>query len=505
MEGNVLEADVAIIGGGITGVTIARELSKYKLGVVLVERGGELCAGASKATLGHIYTGLNMVGSMILKSVVLPPGTPLTVEALHDSKALLSQWTEEGFYDWRQTWDDLDIKFKYSPLLVVAKDDDQIEDLKKYVMLGESAGGIYGDFKQLDREEIFKYEPNLNKDIKTALYAEKHIVDIFPPDLVLAIAENAVMNGCKILLNTEVVGITKQKNSQTVKTNNGSIKTRFVINAAGGWADRVSDMGGTRNWGLKYNKTQIIILDRRLNGLLNGTVRWPNRPGQIHLVQRRSDNILVECGTYDPTDDPGNTGNSREGILSGLKIAKTLLPDISEKDVISAFTGVRVFNTRYPADHLVEFLPDNALLLNVIIRLPGIIGALPMARYVTAMLEKAGLELKENDQFNPRRKRIPCIREANIEERSKYLAVRPEYGRIVCRCESVSEGEIMDSVSRGAQTLDGVKFRTRASMGRCQGNFCGAKIASILAKELKQPIEDITKKGTSSKFAGLEQ
>ena len=502
MEGNALEADVTIIGGGFTGVAIARELSKYKVDVVLVERSGELAAGASKATLGHIYTGLNMVGSMILKSVVLPPGTPLTVEALHDSKALVSKWNEEGFYEWRHVLDELDVKHRDSHLLVVAKNDDQIEDLKKYIILGQNAGGVYGDFKQIGREEIFKLEPNISKDIVTALYATKQIIDVFPPELVMAVAENAVQNGIRILLNAEVMGITKHQNSQTVQTTNGAIKTRFVINAAGGWAEKVADMGGSRDWGLKFNKTQLMILDRRLNGLLNGTVRWPNKPGQIHLVQARAENILVECGTYDQTDDPGDTGTMREGMLKGLEIGKSLLPAISERDVIAAFTGVRVYNTRTPGDHIVEFPPDNPQFLNVIIRLPGIIGALPMARYVVAMLAEAGLELKGNEHFNPRRKSIPRIRDANIEERNRLVAERLEYGHVICRCEEVTEGEILEAVQRGAQTIDGVKLRTRACMGRCQGNFCSAKIASIVAKELKQPIEDITKKGTDSRFVG---
>ncbi|MGP1684038.1 MAG: NAD(P)/FAD-dependent oxidoreductase, partial [Giesbergeria sp.] len=361
------------------------------------------------------------------------------------------------------------------------------------------------DFRQIDREEIFKLEPNISRDIVTALYATKQVIDVFPPELVMAVAENAVQNGIKILLNTEIVGITQHQLYQTVQTSNGSIKTRFVINAAGGWAHKVADMGGSRDWGLKFNKTQFMILDRRLNGLLNGTVRWPNKPGQIHLVQARAENILVECGNYDDADDPGETGTMREGMLKGLEIGKSLLPAISEDDVIAAFTGVRAFNTRTPGDHIVEFPPDNPRFLNVIIRLPGIIGALPMARYAVSMLAKAGLELERNEHFNPRRKGIQRIRGANIEERNKLAAERPEYGHVICRCEEVTEGEILDAVHRGAQTIDGVKFRTRACMGRCQGNFCSARIASIVAKQLKQPIEEMTKKGTDSRYAGGKQ
>ncbi|MCC6611788.1 MAG: FAD-dependent oxidoreductase [Burkholderiales bacterium] len=500
-----MEAEVTIIGGGFTGVAIARELSKYKVDVVLVERGGELAAGASKATLGHIYTGLNMVGSMILKSVVLPPGTPLTVEALHDPKALITRWSEQGFDEWRTVLDELHVTHRDSHLLIVAKDDEHIMDLEKYLVLGRKAGGVYSDFRQIGRDEIFALEPNINKDVVTALYATNQIIDVFPPELVMAVAENATQNGTRILLNAEVTGIDRERHFQTVRTSNGSIKTRFIVNAAGGWADKVADMGGSRDWGLRFNKTQFMILDRRLNGLLNGTVRWPNKPGRIELVQTRADNILVECGTYDATDRPDDTASIREAILRGLEIGCSLLPAISRHDVIAAFTGVRTFNTRIPGDHIVEFPPDNPAFLNVIIRLPGIIGALPMARYAVSRLAAAGLELEPNEHFNPRRRAIKRIRTASFEERCRLAVDHPGFGRVICRCEEVTEGEILDAVERGARTIDGVKFRTRAGMGRCQGNFCSAKIASIVATQLQQPIEDMTKKGTGSRYASARR
>ena len=498
MQNSNLYADVAIIGGGITGIAIARELSKYKLSIVLVERGGELAVGASKATLGHIYTGLNMVGSMILKSVVLPKGTPFTVEALHDSNALVNKWTDKGFYEWPKLLDDLDVRYKYSHLLVVAENKNQIEDLEKYVLLGKSAGGVYGNFKKLKRKEIFEIEPNLNKNIQTALYAEKQIIDIFPPELVLSLAENAVENGVRILLNTEAIKIIKEQNFQFLKTSKNIIKTKYIINAAGGWADKVSDLAGERNWGLKYNKTQIIILDRKLNSMLNGTVRWPNKPGEINLVQRRSDNILIECGTYDSTNNPSDTGNTREGIQKGIKIAQTLLPVISEKDIISTFTGVRVFNTRNPGDHIIEFSEDNDRFLNVLIRLPGIIGALPMSRHVVSMLENKGLKLVPKENFVKKRKAIPRIGELSLSECNDLVKENWKYGKFICKCEKVTQGEIEEAIKRGACTIDGVKFRTRASMGKCQGNFCGFKIAEIIAEKLKIKMEKVTKNGIRS-------
>ena len=499
----VKEADVVIIGAGITGTAIARELSRYDVEVVLVERGGEVAYGASKATLGQIYTGLNMVGSMVLKSIVLPPGTPLTASALHDPTKMMTKWCDEGFKDWDQgAFDELDVKHRYSPLLVLAKDEDQIKDLETYVRLGESVGGIYADFKRLDRQAILALEPNVNPEVVTGLYAENHLIDIFPQELVIALSENAAQNGVKLCLNTEATGIVQKGERQVVQTKSGPIETKFIINAAGGWADRIADMAGGRDWELQYNKTPIIILDRRLKGLINGTVRWPNKPGEIQLVQAREDNIVIDCGYYETTHGgPADTGSIAETARQSMAMAKTLVPAISEEDIISSFNGVRVFNTKDPGDHIVQFSPVNPKFLNVVIRLPGIIGALPMARHVVGMLVEAGMQLTTKTDFNPYRKAIPKFRSLSNEARNRLIAKDQRYGRVICRCETVTEGEIVEAIQRGATTLDGVKFRTRASMGRCQGNFCGPKIADILARELGHPLQMITKKGEDSNYA----
>ena len=498
----VREADVVIIGGGITGAAIARELSRYEVETVLVERAGELAAGQSKVTLGNIYTGLNMVGSMVLKSVLLPPGTPLT--DLYNPTTLLEKWSEQGFNDWSPVLQELDIKHSYEPLLIVAITEEQVEDLKKYVVLGRSIGGIFADFKEVGREEILAMEPNVNRDVISGLYATNHVIDIFPPEVVMAMAENASQNGVKILLNAEVTGISQEGSRLVVETAQGPIKADFVVNAGGGWADSIADMVGGRDWGLQYKKTLLMILDRRLKGLLKSMVRLPNKPGLLQVVQRRDDNILVECGTYDFTDHPEDTGTIGEDVHKAMAMAQSIIPSLSENDIISTFTGVRVFNTRTIEDHIVEFSPTNPRFLNAIIRLPGIIGALPMSRHVVTMLAEAGLELRSKSEFNPYRKAISRVRELSNEARNSLIAQDLRYGRVVCRCETVTEGEIAEAVTRGAITLDGVKFRTRASMGTCQGNFCGPKIASILARELGQPLESLSKKGEASHYVSCE-
>jgi glycerol-3-phosphate dehydrogenase len=395
---------------------------------------------------------------------------------------------------------ELDIKHKPLAVLVVAKDEDQVKDLNKVWELGMSIGGVYADIRRVDREEILAIEPNVNPDVITGLYAEGHAIDIFPPEATIALAENAVQNGVRIMLDAEVTSIARNDGYQIVETAKGPIKTNFIVNAAGKYADKVADMGGTRNWGLQYRKTQIMMLDRRKKGLVNTVLNFPAKPAYIETILPRDDNIMVQCGTYDITENPEDIRTSREGFKRGMLIAKSMVPSISEADIIRSFVGIRSFNTRDLEDHIVEFSSTNPRFLNVVIRLPGFIGVPPMARHVVGMLADAGLKLVSKLSFNPYRKAIPRFHDLSDVERNKLIAQDPRYGHVVCRCETVTEGEIVEAIRRGARTQEGVKMRTRAGMGRCQGGFCVPRVINILSRELNIPITRITKRNTDSPF-----
>jgi glycerol-3-phosphate dehydrogenase len=490
-----LEADVVIIGGGMTGVAIARELSRYKLDTVLLEQGGELCAGQTKATLGIVYTGLIMLESMIIKTV-LAPGLPP-----YEPHTFKMRWSEEGFSkDWPQWLSELDIKHKYLPVLVIARNEDEVKDLDVAWDLGASIGGVYADIRRVDREEILAIEPNVNPDVVSGLYAEGHAIDIFPPEAAIALAENAVENGVRIMLDAEVTGIAQKGGHQIVETVKGPIKTNFIINAAGKYADKVADMGGPRDWGLQFRYNQLIVLDRRTKGLVNTVLNLPARPGVIETMMSRDNNIMINCGTYDITENPDDISTSREGFKKSMAIAKSMVPSISEKDIINSFRGIRAFNTRDLEDHIIEFSRTNPRFLNVVIRLPGFIGAPPMARHIVGMLADAGLKLVSKSDFNPYRKAIPRFRDLSDDERRALVAQDPRYGHVVCRCETVTEGEIVEAIRRGARTEEGIKMRTRAGMGRCQGGFCGSRVIEILARELNIPVTRVTKRSVDSPF-----
>jgi len=490
-----LEADVVIIGGGMTGAAIARELSRYKVDTVLVEKGGELCAGQSKATLGMVYTGLIMLQSMIIKTVIAPDLPP------YEPHTMKMRWSEEGYSkDWPQWLKELDIKHRHLPVLVVAKDEEQLKNLNGLWELGKRIGGVYADIRRVNREEILAIEPNVTPDVITGLYAEGQAMDIFPPEATIALAENAVHNEARIILDAEVTGIAQNGGYQIVETVKGPIKTNFIVNAAGKYADKVADMGGPRDWGLQFRKTQLMMLDRRTKGLVNTVLNFPAAPAVIECIIPRDDNIMIQCGTYDPTENPEDTGTSREGFKRGMAIAKSMVPSISEADIIRSFVGVRVFNTRDLEDHIVEFSSTNPRFLNVVIRLPGFIGAAPMARHIVSMLADAGLKLVSKPDFNPYRKAIPRFSDLSDDERRELIAQNPQYGHVVCRCETVTEGEIVEAIRRGARTEEGIKMRTRAGMGRCQGGFCGPRAIDILARELNIPVTRVTKRSADSPF-----
>lgn len=493
------EADIVIIGGGVTGVAIARELSRYKLGTILAEKAGELGAGQTKAAM-NIYTGINLIQSLIVKSVLLAPGT--TMKDLYGAYTLRTRWINEGFKEWGPVLRQLDVRHKYTSILIAAKDEDQIERLNSIRDLGRDIGGIYANFREMSREEILDTEPYVNKNVVKGLFADGVILDIFNTDLVFALAENAVQNGAKIMLNTEVTGISHNGRYQIVRTTKGNIKTKFIVNAAGGWCHKVADMGGARDWGLQYRKNNLIILDKSKGYLVKGSmIKFPGPPGSVYVLQRKPEgNIVLNFGIYGVTNRPDDVSTSQQELLRGLAWAKEIIPSISEKDVINSFGAVRVFNTRNVEDHIVEFASNNPRFLNVVIRLPGLAGVLPMSRHVVGMLADAGLELVTKSDFNPYRKEIPRFHDLSDDERREPIKKDPKYGHVVCRCETVTEGEVVEAIKRGARTAEGVRMRTRAGMGRCKGGFCGPRVIQILARELGIAVTKVSLRSENSQF-----
>jgi len=489
------EADVLIIGGGIAGTAIARELSKYNVKIILVEKGCELANGQTKMATASVYSGLAMIGSLIAKSILLKLGEPLC-----DSNGFKMKWCEMGFKEWPKIFEDLDVKYIRLPVLVFARDEEELKGLDHYEKVAHQMGGEYeNSYRKVDRDEIFELEPNLTKDAIRGLYDENHLIDVFPPELAIALAENATQNGVEVLLDSEVTNISQNNTHQIVKTKQGNIKTNYIINCAGGYAYKIAQMGGGCDFKYNLKTSTLIIFDRTKRNLINSMVRTPCKPGFLAFLKPTAHgNLMGTSGNYGEVDNPEDTEIILEQGIKGANEVSGLVPSITRKDVINLWRGVRVFSTKVPDDYLVEFSPFNNKMINIVLRAPGITGSLGLSRHIVKMLSEAGLKLEKKNNFNPRRKSIPRFRELSDEERNELIKQDPRYGHVICRCETVTEGEIVEAIKRGAICEQGIKFRTRAGMGRCKRGFCGPRVIEILARELKIPVTEVVKRSSNS-------
>lgn len=483
------ETDVLIIGAGITGISIARELSKYQIDVTVIEKEADVSMGISKTSGSLIYMGLFQALSLVIKD--LGRGDDL----IQETKTERMQMLWGGFSAFDKIARELDIAHKHVSLLLIARNDFEIKKLRDLEQLSKFVPG--GTVRRVNREELFEMEPNLTRDAVEGLLDSTGTISIFGPEYVFALYENARENGANVILNTACQRITEENGYQIVSTNSGKIKARFIINCAGKYADKVADMAGARDgWNLVFYRTQALLLDKKLNGFINNIVGLPPDAGKIDFFYPLGEgNIHIYCGYYDLIKDREFTETTSKHYNDAIERAKTIYPALSEKDIITSYVGVRTFNDKIYDENLIEYSPRNPNFINALVRMPGYTPSPKIAEKVVGMLAKRGLKLKKNDRFNPTRKAIPRFRFLTDEERNELIAKDPRYGRVICRCENVTEGEIIEAIKRGATTLQGVMFRTRAGMGRCQRNWCGPKITEIIARERCISEKVVTFKG----------
>jgi glycerol-3-phosphate dehydrogenase len=495
-----IEADVVVVGAGMVGTTIARELSRYKVETVVVEKGSQAGSqGQTKASGGMIYSGFAMLQSLVLKSI-LAPDAPL-----YDPDSQKTKWLEQGFDMVPQWLEELDIKYRKLTNLAVAVNKEEVKILESLLKAGEGIGVRYATARWADRKMCLEMEPHLTKDVVAGAYSEGEMLQVLPYELAIAQSDNAKQNGVRFMLSTEVTGVSQKDGYQLVETTQGPIKTRFIVNAAGRFADAVADMGGARDWDLAFARNLSIVLDQRVGKLMNTFLTRPPVPGKAPIGMRTLDgNLLLSTGAYIPPRDRYDLGGYRGECMENLMEAKRYIPELSEKDVIRTFVGMRAFNTRDPEENIIEPCSTNPRFINAAVRLPGTMSAVLISRYVVELLGDAGLELTTNSDFNPFRTAIPRFRDLSDSEQNRLIAQDPRYGHVVCRCETVTEGEIIEAIKRGARTVAGVKYRTRAGMGRCQGGFCGPRVVGILARELGIPETQITDSGPGSPVVPFE-
>ena len=490
-----METQVVIIGGGVAGTMLARELSKYKVDVILVEKKPDVGFGVSKCSNGYIYRGLLWQLSMVLKSIV----TGTVVSALSETELKAQRWCAEGYDIWKKSLlTELDIPNMKLPVMLVATNDQEMEILN---LLEKQTRASNNPCRRVNKEEIVWREPHVTPNVISGLYDDElGVTCTYGWDIVEALAENAQQNGVNIMLDTEVIGISKNGGFQIVETTKGPIKTDFIINAAEADGLKVAKMADACDFTLTFFKAHLIVMDKKLSELVKGYLAILAGPGKLKGVHRTISGNLLLSAIYKPTKLPHDLAADKAVLDELFSWCHDVVPSLLKRDIISYFAVSRVYSGRDPEEYIVEFAPRNPRFINMIFRMPGFVPAPVIAKEVVEMLAGHGLPLPRKDDFNPYRKRSPRFSELSDEEKRMFIAQDPRYGHVICRCETVTEGEIVETIRRGATTLDGVKFRTRAGMGRCQSGFCGPRVVDILSKELNIKPTRITKNGGSSRI-----
>ncbi len=465
--------DIVIIGAGVIGSSIARELSKYHLRICVLEKESDVAVGTSKANSGIVHAG-------------------------HDAKpnTLKGKLNAKGNSMFDQLSEELDFPFRRNGSLVLCFDEDQKDKLYELKKQGEKNG--VPKLEIIPREEVLRLEPNVSPKVVAALYAPTGGI-VCPYEMTIAYAENANSNGVHFYFNTEVKKIEKTENGFLIKTSQGDFQSRLIINAAGVFADTINNMISENKIEIIPRKGEYCLFDKAVGDLAQRTLfQLPTKMGKGVLVTPTVDGNLLLGPTAEDIEDKSDVSTTAVGLDFVLEKARFTLRNVPMRQVITSFAGLRAHSTE--EDFIIGEVEDVPGFINVAgIESPGLSSAPAIAELVeNIVVEK--LAPNKNENFNPIRKGIPKFREMTNKERKALIQKDHSYGKIVCRCETVTEGEIRNAINRplGARDLDGIKRRTRAGMGRCQSGFCLPKLMRILAEELDLSETEVTKFGNHS-------
>ena len=469
--------DAVVIGAGIVGSMIARELSRFKGRFALLEKEPATGFGVSKGNV-----------SMLHSPLMFPSG-PL--------RRKLAYKAAERY---RRLAKDLDLVFREVDEIFVAFDQGQLEKLEAS-RIGAEKEGLSAGHQLIGPEKLRDLEPHVSARAIGALYG-KGVGGIYAPEWTFALTENAVQNGVSLHLNTSVTGIRKNRDFDFLVTTLGrSYRTRFIVNASGLFVDDIARMAGDEDLHLILSKGTMAILDKSASPLAHNMIY--GRFGKDHsqlITPTAHGNLLLGLGTFTKPEDKTDTRVTRESLEEVVQMARDLVPAISDKDVITAFAGIRSDNTKAsaPGDFFIEHSEHSQGVIHAAVGSPGLTAAPAIAELIVKMLGEAGLRLEEKKDFQEKRNGWARFEPSSHEAREALVASNSRYGHIVCRCEKVTEAEIFEAVTRGADTVDAVKHLTRAGMGRCQGGFCGIGVLTHLARHTGLPPAQITKKGEGS-------
>lgn len=467
--------DVIIIGAGVTGCAVARYLSRYQGSALVLERAEDVCCGTSKANSAIIHAGF---------------------DAAHGS--LMAKMNVQGSRMVPGLAKELDFPFRRNGSLVVCMSE---EDMPRLLALYENGvkNGVEG-LEIVDAQRLHELEPNVSKNAVAALWAPTGGI-VCPFNMTIALAENANANGVDFRFNTKVTGFTRGEEGWTVHTEQGDFRTRYVVNAAGVYADVLHNMVSPRKLHITPRRGDYCLLDRQVGGFVSHTVfQLPGKLGKGVLVSPTVHGNIIVGPTAIDIEDRDGTNTTAAGLEELISKAGISVDNLPIRQTITSFAGLRAHEDHH--EFVIGEAEDAPGFVDCAgIESPGLTSA-PAIGLTVAELLREKLGLREKEDFIATRKGLLDPKSLTWDAYQALIRENPAYGQIICRCEQVTEGEIIDAIRRplGARSLDGVKRRTRAGMGRCQAGFCSPRVMEILARELGVSQAEITKCGGASRL-----
>jgi glycerol-3-phosphate dehydrogenase len=464
--------DVCIVGAGVCGANIARRLSAYELDVVLVDKEVDVSFGVSKANSGIVHGGF------------------------HDSnKKLKARLEIQGAMMFDRLQHELDFPFRRCGIVVAAMHEDEMRAIEQLYMQGVDNGVI--GIEMCSRERMLELEPKLNPETLGGLWVPGGGI-VEPYRFVFSLVENAMKNGVEVLTGFEVEHSVRAGDEWTIRAADGrSVKARYVVNAAGLFADEVSKIFGAEDFEIKPRKGEYYLLDRMTRSRPTRVVfPVPTSVSKGMLVVPTVEGTVLIGPTAEVITDKTNLSTTRDQLEKILSSARAMIPSISESDVITSFAGLRpILGDDFyiaPSGKAPAFIQVAG------IQSPGLTASPAIGEYVKDLLKKEGLRLSEKPGYDPFVGKRPHVKDMSPFEVDELAKADPSYANMVCRCEKVSEAEIVEAIRAGHTTLDGIKYFTRAQMGRCQGGFCTYKILKIIMRETGLSWDEVSKNGGSS-------
>ena len=472
--------DVIVIGSGVVGSATARELSKYDLDVLVLEKEEDVCCGTTKANSGLVHAGFDA-----------HPGT---------KKA---EMNVRGAGMMEELCGKLDVPYRKAGALVVAFAEEERRHLEK--LLDQGRQNQVPELRIVESEELYRMEPNLQDGAVAALYAPTAAL-VCPFTLALAMAENAATNGVEFRFDCPVesvkaIGSGADRHYEVVTADGETLKARSVVNCAGVYSDVLHNMVSDRKYHVTARRGEYCLLDQSAGKHVSHTIyHVPGPMGKGVLVTPTVHGNLLLGPTAMDIEDKEDTATTKTGIDKVKAGVVRSVKDIPMRDVITSFSGLRAHEDG--GDFIIGECPDAAGFFDAVgIESPGLSSA-PAIGEELGGLVAAYLKASAKAGFIDVRRGIVSFKDLSEESKIRLIKTSPAYANVICRCETITEGEILDAIHRplGARSLDGVKRRTRAGMGRCQSGFCMPKVTEILAREYKVPLESITKKGSGSEI-----